>query len=573
MRLALWQVFAAASAITGIEIALFAPSGLAAWPFVLFSLVALTNVGVGLVAWGRRPSNSTGALLAFLGLLMLAAAAGNTPVPALVAMGSLVAEAPIAAILHLVLACPSGRLQRRELRALVVAGYVAVSISPATAVLVGNDPSLPSVFRLDDGPDLVAGAAIAQRVLGSLVLVLSALVMIRRLRATKAATGERRALSGVYAYGIATILFFPLSASVIRPLLGLSDITLFVVQITAVLGLPFVFGAAIFRGGYARAGEIEELGRRLGADRLSRLSLQDALAQALGDASLRLVFPSGTGGTVIDSAGRPVDPAVPGPVRGVVPIVIDGDTLAMIDYDCALIAHESLVESAGRLVSFPLMRERLTAQLIASQEDLRDSRARIVQVADAERRHLAQDLHDLLQNRLVLSAVYANRLAADTQAQPATRASAARLATELDEAITQLRRQVQGVMPSSLLESGLGPAVDDLVDRLPLPTRLEPFADVDPLPPAVASAAYFIVAEALANVVKHAGADKVGVRLARTDARLTVEVEDDGSGGATVSGSGLRGIRARADALDGSLALESPPGGGTVVRVELPCGS
>ncbi len=573
LRLALWQLFAAAAAIAGIELTLFAPFGADAWVFGLYSFAGLTTVAVGAVAWARRPSNATGALLALLGFLMLAAAAGNTPVPALIALGSFVAEAPIAATLHLVLAFPSGRLQRRDLRALVVAGYVSVFIAPTAAVLFGNGPPFPAMFPLDNGSALIAGAVVVQRTLGSLVLVLSAVVMIRGLRATRAATRERRALTGAYAYGIATILFFPLSASVLRPLLGLSDVALFVVQITAVLGIPFVILAAMFRGGYAHAGGNEELGRRLSPDAGTRPALRDAVAQALGDSSVRLVFPTPGSETFTDPHGRPVESPAPCAVRGVVPIVTEGDTVAMIDYDAVLIAHPSLVESAGHLVAFALVRERLAAELVASRAALRDSRARILEVADAERRRFAQDLHDLLQNRLVVSAVHANRLAAHPLTEAVVRESAERLEADLEDAIAQLRRQVQGLMPSLLLESGLGPAVDDLVDRLPLPTRFDPVVDVDPLPPTVASAAYFVVAEALANVVKHASAKKVRVSLTRRDSRLTVEVEDDGVGGARSSGSGLRGIRARADALDGVLTLVSEPGVGTLLRLELPCGS
>jgi len=429
------------------------------------------------------------------------------------------------------------------------------------------------MFPRDNSPALVAGAVLAQRVLGSLVLVLAAVVMIRRLRGTRAVTGERRTLTGVYSYGIATILFFPFSASVLRPLLGLSDIALFVVQITAVLGIPFVFLAAMFRGGYARAGEIEELGRRMSPDGGTRPALRDAVAEALGDSSVRLVFPIPGTGAVTDPNGRLVAPPVPSAARGVVPVVTEGATVAMIDYDGTLIAHPSLVESAGHLVAFALVRERLAAELVASREALRDSRARILEVADAERRHFARDLHDLLQNRLVISAVHANQLATHPLTEPSVRELAERLEADLEDAIIQLRRQVHGVMPSLLLESGLGAAVDDLVDRLPLPARLDPFEDVDPLPPTVASAAYFVVAEALANVVKHASAKKVRVSLVRRDARLIVEIEDDGVGGATASGSGLRGVRARADALDGELTLISEPGTGTLLRLELPCGS
>jgi signal transduction histidine kinase len=129
-------------------------------------------------------------------------------------------------------------------------------------------------------------------------------------------------------------------------------------------------------------------------------------------------------------------------------------------------------------------------------------------------------------------------------------------------------------MPAALVERGLTAAIEDLVDRMPLPTRLA-VAEVDGrLPATVERTAYFVVAEALTNAVKHAAAEKVTVTLERAPARLVIGVTDDGVGGATQEGgAGLRGLADRVDALGGRFTIENPAGGGTHLLVELPCGS
>ncbi len=129
-------------------------------------------------------------------------------------------------------------------------------------------------------------------------------------------------------------------------------------------------------------------------------------------------------------------------------------------------------------------------------------------------------------------------------------------------------------MPAGLIERGLTAAVEDLVDRMPLPTNLVVVDVEEPLSPTVGSTAYFVVAESLANAVKHAGASQLSVRLERTDTQLLIEVADDGAGGAVAgAGAGLRGLLDRIDVLGGQLAIDSPPGHGTRVIAELSCGS
>jgi signal transduction histidine kinase len=236
-----------------------------------------------------------------------------------------------------------------------------------------------------------------------------------------------------------------------------------------------------------------------------------------------------------------------------------------------LIAEPGLVRAAGRVIGLALERERLTAELIARRDELRESRARIVEAADRERRRIARELHDGLQAQLVTLAMKADRIASAPDA-PSVPEDAAAVRSGLQTASEELRGLVQGVMPALLIERGLYAATEDLVDRMPIPTRLELPAAGGALPGAVVSTGYFVVAEALTNAVKHSKARELAVRLSRLERALRIEVRDNGVGGARIGeGSGLRGIADRVDVLGGRLSVDSPLGGGTLVLAEVPC--
>jgi signal transduction histidine kinase len=156
-------------------------------------------------------------------------------------------------------------------------------------------------------------------------------------------------------------------------------------------------------------------------------------------------------------------------------------------------------------------------------------------------------------------------------ADQATAAALAQAAAELRQAINELRELARGIHPAILTEEGLPAAVESLADRSAVPVRFA--ADFETrLPVAVEAAAYFVVSESLANVVKYARATAARVKLSRSDGTLRVEVLDDGIGGADPGrGSGLRGLEDRVCALRGSFCVETPPGGGTRVFAEIPC--
>jgi signal transduction histidine kinase len=212
----------------------------------------------------------------------------------------------------------------------------------------------------------------------------------------------------------------------------------------------------------------------------------------------------------------------------------------------------------------------LGAELRESHEELRASRARIVQAGDAARREIERDLHDGAQSRLVALSLLLRsaRRRADDDAELASLLDRAQ--DELQTGLGELRELARGIHPAVLTDRGLEPALDALVARSPVPVALE-VEPLERLPGPVESAAYFVVSEGLANVAKYAQASRASVTVRRVDGRVSVEVADDGVGGAdAAAGTGLRGLADRLAALDGRISLDSPAGGGTRLHAELP---
>jgi signal transduction histidine kinase len=214
---------------------------------------------------------------------------------------------------------------------------------------------------------------------------------------------------------------------------------------------------------------------------------------------------------------------------------------------------------AGRLGS-----ARESAGLTKASAEIDASRARIVAAADEARRRLERDLHDGAQQQLVSLALTLRQAQAQARGTPAQQAVAEALA-KLEEALAELRDLARGIHPAVLSERGLAAALKVLVARSQLPVELR--APHERVAPAAEAAIYFTVAEALTNVAKHAHATHARVQ----GGTLTAQVADDGVGGASVTASsGLRGLTDRLDALGGTLAVESPQGGGTIIRARVP---
>ena len=242
-------------------------------------------------------------------------------------------------------------------------------------------------------------------------------------------------------------------------------------------------------------------------------------------------------------------------------------------YDPALSPSPAAVASVAPVVGIAVERERLAAAVSASRQALAEASSRVLVEIDRERRRIARDLHDGLQVSLVRLSMQAHQLASDARDDD-TRTALGGLAGEVDTTAADLRDLVQGVMPALLVERGLEDAVRELVLSLPLRVEVESAGLDQRLRQEVESTAYFVVAEALTNVVRHASASKATVALRREEAVLVIEVQDDGVGvdrGAEESGgTGLRGLRDRLEVLSGSLDVAGSDAGTRLVAV-VPC--
>ena len=213
-----------------------------------------------------------------------------------------------------------------------------------------------------------------------------------------------------------------------------------------------------------------------------------------------------------------------------------------------------------------------TVQLRERVDDLRDARARIIAAADAERRRIERDLHDGAQQRLVALSLTLGLAESRLKDPEAAAPLIAQAREEARLAVQELRELAGGIHPALLSDRGLGPALEALAARAPVPTTVEGVPERR-LPPQIESACYFVTAEALTNVAKYAGAMSAGVSVAVEHGRVRLIVRDDGAGGADLNaGSGLRGLRDRVEALDGRFDVDSPPGLGTTLIAEIPVG-
>jgi signal transduction histidine kinase len=335
----------------------------------------------------------------------------------------------------------------------------------------------------------------------------------------------------------------------------LSRVSLLVLPVAIFLGM-----ATIRR----HRGPLGDLVVELGSARPDEI--RGLLARAIGDPSLELALWLPEQQRFVDDNGSTVNVSQEAPGRAVTLIGPQQQRLAAVVHDASLIDQRPLLEAAGAAAQLALENGRLQAELRAQLAELQQSRARLVAASDAERRRLERDLHDGAQQRL-LALGLALQLLRDDNGDPQLLTEAQ---AELHAALKELRELARGIHPAILTEQGLRAAVGSLADRgrLPIDTRISD----ERYPPAVESAAYFIVAEALTNVAKHAHARSAAVTIAPRDGILVVEVTDDGTGGAKpAANGGLEGLADRVGALDGRFTVDSTPDEGTTVRAEIPC--
>jgi signal transduction histidine kinase len=292
-------------------------------------------------------------------------------------------------------------------------------------------------------------------------------------------------------------------------------------------------------------------------------TLRDALAGALGDPTLEVGYRLGDG--YVKADGRPLALPSPGSQRVLTPVERNGDTIAVLLHDHAVLNDPGLSDALAAAARLAGSNARLQAEVRAQVAELRMSRRRLLDAEDEERRRLERRLSETVERRLTELA----RVLDGAQSGVGGGARLRRAEEQLARTRGELRELAAGLHPGGLEEGGLSAALTSLAARSPLPVEVS--APDARLPEEIATAVYFVCSEALANVVKYAGATRVDISVTRAEARLLVGVADDGAGGADPrAGTGLRGLADRLEALGGTLQVESPPGRGTRLSAELP---
>ena len=306
--------------------------------------------------------------------------------------------------------------------------------------------------------------------------------------------------------------------------------------------------------------------------RLGRVEPEDTgrmLAAALSDPTLTLFFWLPREGIHADAGGRPV-PELPTAPAGRTPVRRGDLQLGTLVHDPALLERSTLLEDVITRAGLAIEIARLRVEVRGQLSEVEQSRARIVAAGYEERRRVERDLHDGAQQRLVSIGLDLRHLQHELgDGSEEARATLDAVVSALGEAIEELRELARGVRPSAL-DEGIAPALRELASRSPVHIEVE--ATDERFAEPVEAAAYFVASEALTNSVKHAGASRVLMSAARSNGSLTVEISDDGRGGAApVAGSGLAGLVDRVAALGGRLDISSAPGSGTRLVAELPC--
>jgi signal transduction histidine kinase len=497
----------------------------------------------------------------------LSASLANTGVPVLIAAGTVTAVLPVSVVIHLLHACPSGRLEGKVSRATVASAYVVGLVLQAPQYLFRPADPPYDVLVLADQPGLALAGERAQKVGGAVVVAVTAWLLVRRLR--EHGRRQRWALAPLFGFGVLAVVAVPVVENVLRPLLGLGQQASVALQLIALATVPLGFLGVVLLGGFARTGELNAFVTALVSSSGSSRDLEEAVATTLGDPSAALLRWSPAEDAYVDVDGRPTP--LPDDGRAALHVEIGNRRIGAVVYDPSLGTDPAAVAAVGRVTAIAMDREQLAHEVVTSRAALRQASSRLLGDTDRERRRIARDLHDGLQVSLVRMSMQIGRLVQEPSGV-SVGPLVSRLATEVDEAATALRALVHGVMPPPLVERGLAAAVRELAYDLPVRARLDLDDEPERLPAAVESTAYFIVAEALTNVVKHAGATDVRVVLRRSGGSLRIDVLDDGHGGARLDGpgTGLTGLQDRVDVLGGTLRVDSRPGG-TRLQAVLPC--
>jgi signal transduction histidine kinase len=532
---------------------------------VLEALVGWSFVACGVFIWARWRNNRLGPLMAIVGIVWLL---GQTmPLvadPFMFTVGSWLSDLWAAWFALFLLSFPTGRLASRGDLA-IVGIYVFVTVPLELLWFLFWVPG-NGLNALAIAPDVNAAHVIdtVQRA----VIAVGGVLLVTALgrRWLRSSGPVRRQMAPVLA-GATTILLQ--SAAWILFSFGISIDPLHDLMLVAQIAIPIWVLVVILQTRMARAGVADlvvELGQTPTPARL-----RDALANALGDPSLYVAYWEPSGNRFVDATAQPMD--LPGGETGLAVTMLErnGVREAAIIHDAILLEDPGLIASVASAMRLAVENDRLTSEVEAQLQEVRASRARIVEAGDLERRRVERDLHDGAQQRLVSLSLELRvaRNALGDSGDPAVRRSLDRAADEAMAALSELRDLALGIHPLILTESGLGEAVESLADRTSVDVAVA--IGAERYAPAVEGAAYFVISEALTNVTKYAKATKATVRVRALADRMTIEVSDDGIGGADPhAGSGLRGLADRLAALDGTVTVVSPVGGGTTISAQIP---
>ena len=377
----------------------------AAW-LVLALTLGWGFAGAGIFAWWRRPENRVGPLMTLVGFLWFSGGLASSDSAWAYTLGVVLGTLWLGALVHMLVAFPTGRVPPGLERAVVVLGWSATIALPFLAALVTARPNgcenCPDNLLLAWDSDTASSIVEAAGLVVAVVLLAGlGAVLIRRWRGFGKV--QRRALApvvwtaaAVAVVGLASVLPIAFGAE------GLSQVV-DAVLIGLIAALPFAFLAGLMRSSLSRAGAVSALFERLGA-----VSARDALAEALGDHSLALAYWLPDANRYVDADGHAVALPAAGGDRAVTEIERDGAPVAAIVHDPALLDDRELVRTAGAAAALALENERLAAELRARYDDLRAASARLVAAGDAARRRIERDLHDGAQQRLVSLSVTLN---------------------------------------------------------------------------------------------------------------------------------------------------------------------
>lgn len=539
-------------------------------------VIGCSFAGTGLFAWWRRPGNRVGPLMFLTGFFWFFNVYTLSDSTAVFVLGYILQSVSYGFLIHLLLVFPDGKLETRLERAVVAGGYFAVTVLQlAGAFLI--DPALNGCDGCPDNPLLVTGNedlftlfSAVQSLFAIAVLTGLVVALVRRWR-TWPRTRRMQFAPVLWAGGLGLSL---ISLQLAVDVVGSPEEVRQAIYLAALIPfalIPFAFLAGLLRSRISRAEAVSDLVVGLSTSSEGR-GLRDALAEALSDPSVELAYWVPESNGYVDAGGTRVELPGDGDARRWAEVTHDGRRVGAIVHAARLDDAEDLVQTIASAAGLRMENERLDAELRARLEELRASRARIVEAGYRERQRVERDLHDGAQQRLMaltLNLRFARSKLDEDPAQAGKLLDEA--AAELEQATAELRELARGIHPGLLTDRGLVPALQALASRAPVSVALH--AEIETRPsPGVEAAAYFLVSEALANIAKHAGAEQASISVSNLNGSLLVEVADDGHGGADPAGSGLRGLADRVAALDGEFRVLDVGSGGTVVRASIPLG-